>query len=353
VPNKRGKSRAAVSRPRPVQRVAGRGRGTGTPADKPTAVERGRKTVAGTARACAARAVRRKGSTQSKDRKRPSRQRKTSPAAAKLKRANSRRRTDSSALPPRVTSASPEKTTPAGQVAAIDAASPRGQFVAPDSISDAARPPERPVTRHRLGHDRPSFLRKGPRIASLGVAAAAIVGASVITMTVLHGVRGGSSPVGHVDPSLAAPAPSSQVAPRTLGAAPSPTSKRGSTHCAGCASAPNPGPVLLGGDLPSSSPAGAPGTFGAASDVAPSLAGVGNTGAPSSSGSAVTPSRTSSSARPTSASPRPSSRTPTPTPTSKPPTTTPTTPHTTPATTPATTPPTTTPTPTPTPTSTP
>ena len=211
--------------------------------------------------------------------------------------------------------------------------------------------------RHRLAADRPSFLWTGPRMASFGVAAAAIVAASVIAMTVVHGARGGSSPVGQVDPSLIAPAPSSQVAPRTLGAAPAPSSQRGPTHCAGCSSAPNPGPVLLGGDLPSVGPGGTTGMFGIARGGPASLAGVGSTSASSAARSSVAPSRTSPTTRATSASPSPS-RTPTSKPTSKPPTTpattTPTTPHTTPATTPATTPPaTTTPTPTPTPTNTP
>ena len=345
-----------MSRPRPVRRVAGRGRGTGATADKSPLVAHGRKTVASTARACAARAVRRKGSSQSKDRKRPSKQRKTSPGATKLRRASARWHREDNLLPARVTPAARRSAAATEPIAApdsvSDAAPQRGQFVEPDSISmsDGTTPHGRPAARHRLLDERPSFLRRGPKMVPLGVAAAAIVGASVITMTVLHGARGGSSPVGHVDPSLpAAPAPSAHVAPRTLGAAAGPTSKAGPTHCAGCASAPNPGPVLLGGDLPSSTPAGATATFGVASDVAPPLGGVGNTGAPSSSGS-VTPSLTSSSARPTSASPRPSSARPTSTPTSKPPTTTPTTPHTTPATSPATTPPTT---PTPTPTGTP
>src|SRR5262249_31389567 len=130
-------------------------------------------------------------------------------------------------------------------------ASRRGQFVEPDSISmsDAARRRGRPTARHRLIDEHPSFLHRGPKMFPLGVAAVAIVGASIITMTVLHGARGGSSPVGHVDPSLAAPAPSAPVAPRTVGAAPGRTSEGGSTSCAGCASAPNPGPALLGGDL--------------------------------------------------------------------------------------------------------
>jgi hypothetical protein len=291
-----------------VRRVAGRRRDAGAIADQLTPVGRRHKTVTRTARACAARAggrvrVRR----QSWGRKRLSRQRKASTGAARLRHTYARRRADGNPLQEAITSAAPERSIASGH------------------------------------------LR-----ATVAVAAAAIVAASVITVTVLHGARGGTSPVGHVDHSPIPPAASSQVVPRALGAAAGPTSGRGSTQCAGCSSAPNPGPVLLAGDLPSSGPGGTTASD-VASKVPPSLAG-GGTNASSASGQSVAPSRTSSTARPTSASPNPSP-TPTSTPTSNPPTTAPTTPATTPATTTTTTPtptPTTpTPTPTPTPTQTP
>ena len=209
MPNKRGKSRAAVRRPRPVRRVAGLGRGAGGTADKPTTMEPARKTVTRTARACAAaQAVGRKGSNQSRDRKRPPKQRKTSPAATRLRRAYARRRADGNPMPAEVTSPALGKSIGARPVGAMVAASGPAGFIQPDSISDGATPRGRPPTHHRLGGDRPSFWWTKPRMASFGVAAAAIVAASVIAMTVVHGARGGSSPVGQVDPSLIAPAPS-------------------------------------------------------------------------------------------------------------------------------------------------
>jgi hypothetical protein len=298
VPNKRAQSRAAVSRPRSVRRVAGRGRDTGAIAGHLTPVERRHKTVTRTARACAARAGGRvRVRPQSGGKKRPSRQGKSSTGAVRLRQKYARRRADGNPPQEAVTSAAPERSIASGH------------------------------------------LR-----ATVGVAAATIVGASivVITMTVLHATRGSISPVGHVDHSLMPSAPSSQVVPGMLGAAAGPTSGHGSTQCAGCASASTPGPVLPGGDLPSSGPAG-PTPSGVASDVPPSLAG-GGTNASSASGQSVAPLRPSSTARPTSASPSPSP-TPTSAPTSSPPTTAPTTPATTSATTTPTTP---TPTPTPT-----